>query len=67
MTVGAPTRQRSCPAAILPGLGDRDARGRTPGRMFGTLECASKGGAVAADAVAATAFTSPVGQRRSHS
>jgi MFS family permease len=29
------------------------ARGRAPGRMFGTLELASKGGAVAAGAIAA--------------
>ncbi|WP_241002450.1 hypothetical protein [Streptomyces sp. CB01881] len=31
------------------------ARGRAPGRMFGTLEFVSKGGAVAAGAVAALA------------
>ncbi|MFE7558699.1 MFS transporter [Kitasatospora sp. NPDC057500] len=69
------------------------ARGRAPGRMFGTLEFVSKGGAVAAGAVAAlangrfgaaspvlagtaaallaavaaTAFSSPVRQRWSHS
>ncbi|MFE6865642.1 MFS transporter [Kitasatospora sp. NPDC057692] len=68
------------------------AHGRAPGRMFGTLEFVSKGGAVAAGAVAAlansrfdatapvlagtaaallaalaaTAFISPVRQRRSH-